>query len=130
MLAPLMGSERHLRVHLPVALNLTSQPEPDLSVVRGKVKNYSREHPSPEDILLLIEVSDTTFRQDKLIKAALYSEAGIPELWILDLNRSRVVVHTGPEGRDYGSIVAFHKGDKPAPSCASDVAINLDDVLA
>jgi hypothetical protein len=74
----------------PVIILPRSEPQPDLLLLRPRAVSYSREHPTPEDVLLAVEVADTTVRFDRLVKARLYARAGIAEFWLfLRCRRSR-----------------------------------------
>ena len=80
----------------PITLS-DGEPEPDGIIVRGRIEDYTRAHPRPRDIALVIEVSDTTLERDQGIKLRSYARAGIAEYWILDLTARAVRVHTDPD---------------------------------
>jgi Uma2 family endonuclease len=75
-----------------------SEPEPDVSVIRGSDDDYPDQPPGPEDIALLVEVADTTLDRDRGWKKRLYAKASIPVYWIVNLVDRRVEVHTEPSG--------------------------------
>src|SRR5215210_4225582 len=79
-----VGDEAIVSVQNPVRLNDHTEPQPDLTVIRER--DYRESLPMPEDVLLLIEVSDTTLRYDRNLKLPLYARAGILEVWIVDLS--------------------------------------------
>ena len=81
----------------PITLE-TSEPEPDVCVVRGALDDYPEHHPRPADIALLAEVSDTTLDRDRGLKKRLYAQAGIPIYWIVNLQDRQVEVYTQPSG--------------------------------
>ncbi|MGE0606645.1 MAG: Uma2 family endonuclease [Pirellulales bacterium] len=85
----------HVRCQHPITL-ATSEPQPDLAVVRGGVDDFGERHPSPSDLALLIEVSDSSLHIDQVQKLPLYAAAGVPEYWIVDLDQSRLEVHRDP----------------------------------
>jgi Uma2 family endonuclease len=87
----------HVRNQAPITLS-ESEPEPDLSIVRGMRGEYLAGHPRPDDLALVIEVSDTTLGTDR-IKAATYGRAGIPEYWLINLVDDCVEVYTAPDER-------------------------------
>ena len=74
------------------------EPEPDLMVVRGHIRDYARKHPRPVDVVLVIEVADATLRQDRGVKKRLYAQAGIPVYWLINLRANMVEVYTDPTG--------------------------------
>ena len=92
-----------------------SEPEPDLSVVRGTPHDYFTHHPGPEDVALLVEVSDTTLSQDKALKKRLYAAVHIPVYWIVNLPDEQIEVYSHPvmgtAGADYGQRQTFGPND-------------------
>ncbi len=75
-----------------------SEPEPDLSVVRGPRRRYLKRHPKPRDIGMVAEASDTTLEHDRTIKAPIYARDRIPVYWIINLIERQVEVYTDPTG--------------------------------
>jgi Uma2 family endonuclease len=74
-----------------------SEPEPDLSIVRGDRRMYSDRHPSPEDLGLVIEVADSSVECDRTIKKRIYARAGIPVYWIVNLPERQIEVYSQPD---------------------------------
>lgn len=95
ILSRLVGAEWHVRTQQPVTL-ATSEPEPDIAVVRGTSALFRQRHPSGADLALVIEVSDTTLRLDRGDKLRICAAAGIPEYWIINLLSREVEVHRDP----------------------------------
>ena len=93
-----------------------SEPEPDIYVARGKVRDYSKRHPGPEDMRLIVEVADTTLARDRGIKKRLYARAAIPVYWIFNLPERCVEVYTDPSGAtetpDYGHRQVYGENDR------------------
>jgi|APTNR8051073442_1049403.scaffolds.fasta_scaffold20477_2 Uma2 family endonuclease len=87
----------------PVVLDEFSAPQPDIAVLVPRSDHYRNSHPRPADILLMIEVADTTLAFDRDKKAPLYARSGIAELWIVDVERSAVHVFRDPQGERYAS---------------------------
>jgi Uma2 family endonuclease len=113
------------RVQLPIVVSDHSEPEPDLAIVRRDDTKYRHEHPIPTDVVLLIEVSKTSLRFDLGTKQQLYASAGIAEYWVVDEDRSCVIVHRDRLAGSYRSVESF---DAPtviapitAPSCQLDL---------
>lgn len=79
----------------PITLS-DSEPEPDLSVVVAPVTRYLKSHPTPRDIGLVIEVSDTTLVDDRTVKARVYARARLPEYWIVNIPERQIEVYTRP----------------------------------
>jgi len=83
-----------------------SEPEPDVVVIRGTRRHYHDRHPGPQDVSLVIEVSDTTLQRDRTLKQRLYARAGIPIYWIINLNERIVECYTEPTGPSEQPIYA------------------------
>jgi Uma2 family endonuclease len=75
-----------------------SEPEPDVTVIRGERRDYLERHPGPDDVELVIEVSDTTLSRDRGLKKQIYARAGIRIYWIINLLENQIEVYTGPTG--------------------------------
>jgi Uma2 family endonuclease len=75
-----------------------SEPEPDVSVVRGKLRDYAKRHPFAKEVALVIEVADVTLRTDRTIKQRINAKARIPVYWLLNLNARTLEVYTQPVG--------------------------------
>ncbi len=107
---------------LPVRLSLRSEPQPDFAILRAKRGGY-RKHPLPSDVLLLIEVSDSTLHYDLGKRASLYAAHAIPEYWVFDLKRDRVWRHRAPLGREYTQIDEITEGNLPLPVAGAELSL-------
>jgi Uma2 family endonuclease len=96
----------------PIRIPDFSEPEPDIAVLRYREDYYAEGHPGPEDILLIIEVSDATYDYDKQMKMPIYAEAGIPEYWIVNLNTNEIEAYHNPEEGKYLMMERFIPGKK------------------
>lgn len=85
----------------PLHINKFSEPEPDIIVARFRDDEYIERHPRPEDVLLLIEVADSSLAFDRKVKTPLYAQAGIPEYWIVNLNDRQIEIFRQPSAGDY-----------------------------
>ena len=94
-----VGDEAIVSVQNPVRLNVYNEPQPDLAVIRPR--DYRESLPEPDDVLLLIEVSDTTLAYDRNVKLPLYARAGIGEVWIANLPAETIERYTDPSGDGY-----------------------------
>ena len=121
------GDSAEVSTQLPVRLSLRSEPQPDFAIVRVRAGSYRDAHPVPSDVLLLIEVSDSTLRYDLGTRARLYATHTIPEYWVFDLQRSRVWRHRAPSGQQYMQLDEITAGTLPIPSCAAE--LDLRDVF-
>ena len=86
-----IGDRGIVRVQLPLRLGEASEPQPDITVVVPRADYYEHHHPVAADTLLVIELSDTTLRFDRDVKAPLYAQHGVPETWIIDLRANRLL---------------------------------------
>ena len=121
------GAGFEIRRETPFALDDTSQPQPDISVVRGSIRDFTDAHPS--HALLLVEVSDSTLSHDRGRKLAAYSRNEISEYWILDLKASRLEVYRDPSDSEYLSKSVFAADDTVSPVHAPDSVIVVADLL-
>jgi Uma2 family endonuclease len=108
---------------LPVRLSRRSEPQPDLAVLRPRAEGYRRAHPTAVDVLLLIEVSDTTLRYDLGRKARLYATHGIAEYWVVDLVAHRVWLHRKPTGAQYSDRSEIAEGTLEIPQRLGEIAV-------
>jgi Uma2 family endonuclease len=113
----------------PVRLSSGSEPEPDLALLRPRADGYAKSHPGPEDVLLIIEVSDTTLHYDRDTKLPFYAAAGIPEVWLWDLNGARVLVYREPRDGQYRRTSVIERGGVLSPEAFPDLELLVDDIL-
>lgn len=105
--------------------NKYSEPEADLKVLRRPSEEYSS-NPQPEDILLAVEIADSTVRFDLSKKAKLYARAAILEYWVVDIPGHRLVVHREPKDGQYRSVVAYRAQEEIAPLVAPKARFCLE----
>lgn len=110
-----------VRVQDPIRLDSYSAPQPDLAVLKARDDFYSNAHPGPSDVIMLVEVADSSLKLDREIKLALYARAGIREAWLVDLIGQRVEVFTAPQPIGYQSHAVAVRGD-----CLSSAAVGAD----
>jgi Uma2 family endonuclease len=113
-LAPLVPQGWCLRIQLTVVLT-DSQPEPDLTFVRGTPRSYLSRHPGAADVGLIVEVADSSLLRDQRDKTRIYARGGIPCYWIVNLVDRRIEVYTQPSGPTevpaYASFQLYRPGD-------------------
>jgi len=101
----LLTRRARVRVQEPIILSTTdSEPEPDVVIARNRSDNYLASHPEPADILLVIEVSDSTLNYDQRTKLSLYAEAGIANYWIFNLVDNQLEMHSEPYQKRQGNF--------------------------
>ncbi len=115
-------------VHTPITSNEFSEPEPDLAILHFRADFYEEKHPEPKDILLVIEVSDSSLGYEREVKKPLFAAAGIPELWIVNIEEAKVEVYKNPIKDDYASRQDFKHGDTIFVE-SLDFAVKADKVL-
>ena len=101
LLGKMIGDSMLIGVQDPIALDAYSEPEPDLVLLRPRADFYAASHPSATDVLLAVEVADTSAGYDRAVKVPLYAQAGIPEVWLIDLSANRIEVYAHPQGEAY-----------------------------
>lgn len=94
----MLPADWHCQMQEPITL-ADGEPEPDISVVRGKPGDYRDRHPGPADVAIVMEVADSTQDRDRGVKFRTYARAGISEYWIIDLASRRVDVFRQPVGQ-------------------------------
>ena len=113
----------------PLRLDDFSEPQPDIMLLKPAADDYTNRHPRSEDVFLLIEVSDSTIDFDRDEKLPIYGKAGIPEVWIINLNDLAVEIYREPHFTGYGSKIILRAGDEAKPMAFPDVAINVAELL-
>lgn len=115
-----------LGVQDPVRLSDLSEPQPDIAVLRHRSDYYADAHPGPGDVLLLIEVADTSVAFDRGTKVPLYARAGVPGVWLVDLDGEAVEVFEGPGRNGYTETRRAHRGEGLD---VAGVTVAVDDIL-
>lgn len=117
------------QVQDPVHLDDHSEPEPDLALLKPVADFYRRRHPRPEDVFLLVEVSDSTLATDQEDKLPAYGRAGIVEVWIVNLSELTVEVYREPNFAGYASKTVLRAGDQASPQTFPDAAVDVAELL-
>ena len=128
LFAPLSPSAL-LSVQDPVDLDAENEVQPDFALLRTSPSFYLERHPGPAEVLLIIEVADSTLGFDRGTKARLYARAGIAELWIFDLAGRALEVHRDPGPNSYATIRRLRPGERIAPLAFPSFEIDPADVL-
>lgn len=123
-----LGDRAVVQPQNPILLDDYSEPEPDVSLLRPKADFYAQEDPMPEDVLLVIEVADASLARDRMVKVPLYARAGVPEVWIVNLQARRIEVFKGPSQEGYRESRWIDDGSL-SPLAFPDLALRLDDLL-
>jgi Uma2 family endonuclease len=116
-----------VQVQNPIRLDEHSEPQPDLSLLRPEARVYPAE---PRDVLLVVEVAETSLRYDRQVKIPLYARAAIPEVWLVDLTTRTIYVHRDPTPDGYRTVLTV-RGDEPlSPQAFPDFTLTADQILA
>ena len=129
-LAPLFVEGRAvLRVQSHVLLDDNSRPEPDLALLKWREDLYRHRSPAPQDVLLLIEVSDSSLPYDRGTKLSRYAEAGIPEVWIENIPARSIEVYSNPVNGNYTTTRVYRPGDTIRPNAFPDVELPVSLIM-
>ncbi len=124
-----VGERALISVQNPVRL-AHSEPQPDLALLRPRADDYAEGHPQPEDVLLIVEVADTSADYDRSVRIPLYGRAGILETWLVDLTSLSMEVYRGPTASGYKEKRTLGASDTLAPLAMPDVALAVSDILS
>jgi Uma2 family endonuclease len=130
--ASLTRSIPHLAIvsiQSPIAIDEYSEPEPDVALLKPRDNYYSDRHPRPEDVLLVIEVAETSLEYDRLVKLPLYARAGIPEAWLVNLSKDVIEVHTEPVNGVYQACRIVTRGETIASLVLTELTIETADLF-
>jgi Uma2 family endonuclease len=125
LLVPGLMGRAKVRIQMSFAASDDSEPEPDVAVVPPR--DYRKEHPS--EAFLIIEVSFSSQRKDRVLKAGLYAECGVPEYWVVDVPARTIDVFTRPVGGRYESVVTRQDEEYIAPTSFPDVMVRVADLF-
>ncbi len=116
-----------IRGQLPLALGEDSEPEPDLAVVVGGIRDFRDGHPTTA--LLIVEIADSSLLHDRKQKIPLYARCGVPEAWLLNLPRKALEVYRNPVDGIYRTRMVLHAGDVIAPVARPEGSVRVADLL-
>lgn len=121
------GTGWDVRGQMPLALEVDSEPEPDVAVVVGSPRDYLDAHPTTA--ALIVEVADASLGHDRKRKAPLYARAGIPEYWIVDLTEGALEVYREPSPEGYRVKTVLHAGETVSPLALPEGSLAVLDLL-
>ncbi len=123
------AGEAIVRVQGPVRLDPYSEPQPDLALLEHRADFYATAHPGPANVLLVIEVADSSVPFDRAVKLPLYARSGVAEVWLVDLVHDRIDVFTRPSPDGYRASAAASRGEAIPSDLLSPSRVLADDVL-
>ena len=124
-----LGERAVIRVQDVVVLNDDSEPEPDLAMLRPPASQYDYRQPTAADVLLILEVSDTTLRFDREAKSLTYAAAGVPQYLIFNVNAWEIEDYREPDANGYRAKQTYTAGQWFTLAAFPDVAISVSDLL-
>lgn len=125
-----LGGDRWaVSIQSPLRLNQQSEPQPDLMLLKPEKDDYTKRHPGPDDVFLLVEVADSTLAMDRSQKIPAYGRAGVREVWLVNLVARTVEVHREPHFTGYGSVTVLGAGESARPEAFPDVAVDIAALL-
>jgi len=127
--ARLAGDNAIIRVQSTTVLDEFCAPEPDIALLRPRDDFYVHEHPAGPDILLIVEVADSSLEYDTSVKVEIYAILGVLEYWVADLRNNRLLAYSDPAADSYRTIREFHLGDSLAPHLLPDCRLSVDVLL-
>lgn len=116
-------------VQNPVRVNDYSEPLPDVTLLKPRADFYAQANPRPMDVLLIIEVADSTVDFDRTIKKTLYARGGISEMWIVNLPEETIEIYTQPLNDTYQEIRIAKRGESMAVKSIPNLTVDADAIL-
>lgn len=116
-------------VQNPIQVGESSEPEPDIALLKPRLDFYAEHHPRPKDVFLIIEVADTSVEYDRETKLPLYAKAGIPEVWIVNLKGQCIEVYTELAEQEYEILKKFRRGKVITSTQLPELHIAVEEVL-
>ena len=123
------GKSAIVRGQGPIQLPDFSEPQPDIALLRRRDDFYAGDLPIPSDVFLVVEVAETSLKNDRNVKVPLYAKAGIPEVWLIDLKNEIIWVFTQPTEGGYNASGRTRRGDSIAVEALPGVVLKVDDIL-
>jgi Uma2 family endonuclease len=123
-----LHARAHIRSQNPIALSEHDEPQPDAAILDPAVAHLHRQ-PRPADVWLAIEVADSTLARDKHVKLPLYAGAGIPEVWIVDLDTDTITQYSNPGGGVYNTTATYTRDDTIVATALTELQLRVADIL-
>jgi Uma2 family endonuclease len=124
-----LGTTALIRTQDPIRLDNFSEPEPDLAIVKGSILDYAQAHPGAEDIYLVIEVADSTLKQDCEVKDKLYARSSIAEYWVIDIKNRQVRIFRDPTPTGYSSQLILTQTHSVSPLAFPESSFSIASIL-
>jgi Uma2 family endonuclease len=118
-----------ISVQDPIHLGEHSEPQPDLALLKPRPDFYAPGHPTPQEVLLVVEVMESSAGYDREVKVPLYARSGIPETWLVDVERGLIEVYRAPAPEGYRQVHMRRRGERLAPEAFPQFSLTVDEVL-
>jgi Uma2 family endonuclease len=113
----------------PIRLSDFSEPQPDLTLLRRREDFYRGAHPTPADVLLVVEVADATVVTDRKVKLPLYARGGIKEFWLVNIPEEQVEIYSDPAGTNYQTVAQFGRGARAQSQTVEGLSVAVDELF-
>jgi Uma2 family endonuclease len=124
-----LGDAAIVRVQNPILLNDLSEPQPDIALLKPRADFYRETLPTPADVLLVVEVADTSVEYDRKLKLPIYARAGVSEVWIVNLQEEVIEIYSRPSGDAYESAARRGRGDEVSSQTVAGLTVKVEDVI-
>lgn len=129
ILTNLLGEKAIVSIQDPIHVDEYNEPEPDIALLKPREDFYTENYPLPEDVLLLVEVSDSTVEFDREVKKNLYAEAGIAEFWLVNLKENTLEVYSQPKNGTYRLAQILEKGETVKSNTIENLSLDVEQIL-
>lgn len=128
-LSLLVEDKAIISIQDPVHIDEYNEPEPDIALLVPREDFYAESHPMPPEVLLLIEISDSTLEYDRDIKKNLYAGAGIAEFWLVNLRENTVERYSSPKNGSYRLAEILEGGETIKAGTVENLELQIDEIL-
>ncbi len=126
----LLAGKAIIAVQNPLHVDEYNEPEPDIALLKPREDFYTKSLPQPEDVLLVIEVSDSTVEYDRAIKKGLYASAEIAEFWLVNLKENTIECYSQPKNGSYRLAQILEKGEAVKSPTIENLTLRVEEILA
>jgi Uma2 family endonuclease len=123
------GDYAIISIQDPIRLGDRSEPEPDIALLKPRDDFYAQELPTAEDVLLIIEVADTSAEYDRNVKLPLYAKANIPETWLANIREDRIEAYLRPVNGIYQNARLIKRGESLSPEALPNLVLTLEEIF-
>jgi len=124
-----VGDDAIVSVQDPIRLDDYSEPEPDIALLKPRADFYAQDLPTAEDVLLIIEVADSSVEYDRTVKLPLYAKAGVPETWLANLREDRIEAYSEPVNGVYQRVRIINRGEIVSPTGLPTLLLTAEEIL-